>query len=644
VIDDNALARLLVETTSDAYVEVDARERIVEWSAQAERLFGWTREEAVGKHAPETISGRHRQAYAAGLRRLLTYPGSIRSERLKTTGLRKDGSEFVIEIAVSRIGAGQEARLVAFVRDVTEWQRTERGLIEAEGRYRDIVDRIEDGYFEVSFDGVYRLVNPAFCRITGFTEGELVGHSYEEFFDPDRIKLLYDAYNSVYKTGAPLQSLEYSLIAKDGTIRFVEESVSLKCDRRGRPVAFRGIRRDCTARKRAERELASAKEAAEAANRAKGEFLANMSHEIRTPMNGILGMTALALDTQLDTHQTECLVTIQSSAESLLRILNDILDFSKIESGHLELDAAPFSVREVLGAAARPLALEADVKGLRLHVEVSADVPPIVVGDPIRLRQVITNLVGNAIKFTERGSVTVAAHGASLPGGRAQLRISVSDTGIGIPAAVQEAVFEPFRQADGSITRRFGGTGLGLTISKTLVGMMGGVLSLESRPGVGSRFTFSLAMATASPDAIAAAAAQPAVAARPLTVLIAEDNVVNQKIAAGLLARRGHCTIVAQNGRDAVAAVEREAVDVVLMDVQMPEMDGFEATAAIRARERDTGRRVRIVAMTAHAMNGDRERCLACGMDGYVSKPIDREDLVKAVEQPDGAAALTPTR
>jgi PAS domain S-box-containing protein len=631
VFDNPSLARVLVETSCDAYVEVDAQECIAEWSSQAERMFGWPREAAIGMDAQLTIALRHRQAYASGLRRLLADSGVIRGERLKTTALHRDGHEFVVELAVSRVQHAGQARLVAFVRDVTEHHRAERGLIEAEGRYRDIVDRIEDGYFEVSLDGVYKLVNQAFCRITGYTEQELVGHSYEEFFDAAQIARLEAAYYNVYKSGEPLRALEYSLVAKDGTVRFVEESVSLKRDARGCAVAFRGVRRDCTARKLAEQELAKARDVAEAANRAKSEFLANMSHEIRTPMNGILGMTALALDTTLDTHQVDCLTTIRSSAESLLQILNDILDFSKIESHRLELDSISFSLHDMLGDAIRPLALQAEAKGLTFRIRVAPTIAGTLVGDPLRLRQVVTNLVGNAIKFTQQGHVHVSVRDEPFGQGRTRLHVAVLDTGIGISEDVQRAIFEPFRQADGSITRRFGGTGLGLAISKTLVEMMGGRLSLESTSGVGSTFAFSAVFASGDRADTPAASVLPP-APRALTVLVAEDNEVNQRVAVGLLARRGHCTIVVPNGHDALRAVERHPFDVVVMDVQMPGMDGLEATAAIRARERQTGGHVRIVAMTAHAMNGDRERCLASGMDGYVSKPLDRNSFLAAVE------------
>jgi PAS domain S-box-containing protein len=555
-------------------------------------------------------------------------------------------------------------------------------------------------------------------------------------------------------------------------------------DEEGRPSHLVGISEDITLAKDAAAALHEAKEAAETASRSKSEFLANVSHEIRTPMNGIIGMTELALDTDLKPEQREFLNMVKASADALLDVINDILDFSKIEAGKLDLDAVAFPLRDSLGDTMKTLALRAHKKGLELACHVLADVPDHLIGDPGRLRQIIVNLVGNAIKFTEKGEVVVRVKSQvgnsrfeedanGEPAG-VLLHFEVQDTGIGIPRDRQEAIFAPFVQADGSTTRKYGGTGLGLAISGRLVELMGGRIGVESEPGRGSTFRFSarFGRAAGAPErtpaatreslanlpvlivddnatnrrileemltnwhmkptvvesgaaalaelqraykagtpyalalldammpemdgytlasaireqvqfagtiimmlssaersaaqvggsAIAAALMKPikqselfdaimtsiGVASRseaaatpeadtvpcahPLRVLLAEDNAVNQKLATRLLQKRGHEVTVANNGREALAALENESFDVLLMDVQMPHMDGFEATAAIRTREQLTGAHLPIVAMTAHAMKGDREKCLQMGMDAYVSKPLQARELLEVVE------------
>ncbi len=394
-------------------------------------------------------------------------------------------------------------------------------------------------------------------------------------------------------------------------------------------------------------ELKEAKDEAEHANNAKSDFLARMSHEIRTPMNAVVGMTELAMESAVSLEQKEYLEGVRASAEHLTELISDILDFSKIEAGHLSLEQIPFSLRETLEAALQPLIFRARQKGLSCTLSIAPGMPDRLVGDPLRLRQIVTNLAGNAVKFTALGGVALTVEEAARQGEDVKVAVSIRDTGIGIPQEAREHIFDPFVQADGSTTRRFGGTGLGLAIVRQLAEMMGGDVSLESEPGQGSEFRFTVpfrlaggqAASGASVREISTASPQTAAGSRGLSVLVAEDIGLNQVIVTRFLEKLGHCATVVTNGREAVEAWQGGGFDLVLMDVQMPEMDGIEATRAIRGHERALGGHTPIIAMTAHVMQQDIALCREAGMDGHLDKPLKRADLERALEDINAAAS-----
>ena len=661
--------------------------------------------------------------------------------------------------------------------------RAEQDLAFDRNLLRTVVDNIPDSILAKDSEGRYLLANAAFAKLHGVeSPNQLLGKTAFDLFPKERASALHAADQQVMKATKAVQEAERSTTDSEGNIQWILMTKVPLIDENGRILGIVGVNRDITQRKQTEVDLRDAKNVAESASRAKSEFLANMSHEIRTPLNGVIGMTDLALETELTSEQREYLDTVKLSADSLLTVINDILDFSKIEAGKVDLEIHDFNFRESQETTLKTLALRADEKGLELLCEIAPEVPEVVRGDSNRLRQVVVNLVGNAIKFTSEGEVALKVHLDAEEGEDRILHFTVSDTGIGIPPDKQTLIFQPFSQADSSTTREYGGTGLGLTISMRIVEIMGGKMWVDSEVGRGTQFHFTVRLKTsekpievgtiAPPEALrdvkvlivddnrtnrrilegmlkrwemkstsvedgnealmrlcsAQNEGEPyglvltdmhmpgmdgftlieCIRQRPelstaivmmltsaghrgdgarcqelgvsayllkpirqselreaiarvlgareqkgaiplvtryslqdarepttvLRVLVAEDNPVNQLLATRLLEKRGHRVVMTANGREALAAIEKESYDLVLMDVQMPEMDGLEATTVLRAKERDRadGGHLPVIALTAHAMKGDQERCLAAGMDGYLAKPIRPQDLDAILE------------
>ena len=652
----------------------------------------------------------------------------------------------------------------------------EAALRESEEKFRTIIETTPDGYYEVDLQGNFTFFNDSICKVLGYSREEIGAMNQLEMPDETNSQKIRDAFARVQASGNPITSLAWKLADKTHSLRFVESSVSLIKDPRGNPVGFGGFIRDVTPRQRAE-VMYRAKLAAEAASRTKSEFLASMSHEIRTPLNAIIGLVELMLTLDLPHDQREDLDVVKSSAYSLLSIINNILDFSKIEAGRLEFEKAPFSFRQFMDESLKIMGMKAHEKGIELAYRVAPQTPDRLLGDPVRLRQVLLNLVDNAIKFTDAGEVIVYAAAQSQTDYEVVLHISVIDTGIGIPKDRQRSIFGAYNQGDPSTLRQYGGTGLGLAVSAQLVDLMGGNIKVKSQPSRGSRFRFtacfmmqqngeprqaqitrpelaglkvlviddndsarkitleilqdlgieatpaegpqdaleilsktkrhqapfdlllidsdlpetdgfalaelisdrqlseanrvmlltfphlkrkseleSLGIAASivkpfgaaelenvilgvlgivEPEAELSALAQKRASRTPsrtLKILVAEDTPFNQKFIQRLLDRWNHQTTIVNDGRQALEALENDSYDIVLMDVQMPVMDGYTTTRKIRNLT-SAIRNIPIIALTAHAIKGDRERCLEAGMDEYISKPIDSEILFNVIEK-----------
>jgi PAS domain S-box-containing protein len=526
-----------------------------------------------------------------------------------------------------------EFKRVCVVMDITQRKAIEEALNHEKSLLTALINSVPDLIFYKNKSGYYLGCNRAFEKFTGLTFFEIHKRNDEDIFvgQPEMQKLLdlREALekNSLLRSGMWVQKDHQKAI-------FLETIKTPFTNQQGEIIGLIGISRDLSNQKNDEIALQEAKEKAESATKAKSMFLANMSHEIRTPMNGIIGMTNILSDTDLMAEQREYVKTIQIASSTLLTIVNDILDFSKIEANQIELECIPFDFRQTLLDIQKVFKLRTDEKGLKLTIDISPDLPQMVNGDPVRLQQIFNNLLSNAVKFTEKGEISVICRKLAEDEKFTKIEVQVRDTGIGISESARKRLFKTFSQADPSTTRKYGGSGLGLVITQGLVKLMHGEIFVTSQSGKGTEFVFTLQLRKAANEiaAISAADIPQKEKQRDLRILLAEDNIINRQVAILSLKKFGFKADTVENGQEALEKVISKEYDIILMDVQMPVMDGITATQKIREFEKAENRRpIRIIAMTANAMREDKERCLAAGMDDYISKPFKPAELLKLI-------------
>ena len=563
--------------------------------------------------------------------------------------------DVAVTISPIKDHAGKIIGASGIAHDITARKHAQESLRESEERLTSIIRNAAESIYTMSLEGVFTFVSPVWTKLLGHDVSEVEGQTFVPFIHPDDIAECQAGIQRLLATGEP-QHRTYRVRHKNGSWRWHHTAGSLVNDRQGRPAYFVGVAEDVTERIHAEQELrdyASSLEAAnrtiqegkiaaEAASRSKSEFLANMSHEIRTPMTAILGFTDILLEDSVNEEAMESARIIKRNGEHLLVLINDILDLSKIEAGKCTFDLQDCSPGQIAAEVVALMKVRADAKGLPLTLEVRDDVPGTITTDPIRLRQILVNLVGNSIKFTEVGGIRVVMQLAPAGEMEDTLIFDVIDTGIGMSKEQMDLLFRPFSQVDGSASRRFGGTGLGLAISKRLAELLGGDIVVRSSPGQGSTFSLRIGagrldrLAVTREPGTALAAREPgpnAPARLACRILLAEDGPDNQRLIAFLLRKAGAEVEVAENGQIALSRVlaawqEGNPFDIVLMDMQMPVMDGYQAARQLRS----AGYRAPIIALTAHAMADDRRKCIDAGCDDYLGKPIDAKELVGFLE------------
>jgi PAS domain S-box-containing protein len=623
--------RALLATAVDGVITMESDGTIREFNAAAERIFGWRRDDIVGRNIRLLMADLDRSQRDGLLSHLNDGREGVIGESQDVLGLHKNGSHVPLRNAYGHARLADKDLYVCFVTDISERKAMEQQLRASEQQFRSLIGNIPGiSYRSLMAPGWPMVfVSAAVENLTGYPAADFLGsppkRSFGDLIHPDDHEQVARGLDAAVEKGEPFV-LEYRLLHKDGSTRWMWENGSAIFTEQGKVQWLDGVILDISGRRTMEEELRAAKERAEQAAAARAAFLANMSHEIRTPMNSILGFTDVLLQGELANDQRRHLNTVRNSARSLLRLLNEILDTAKLDKGAVELELADYNLLALIDELSSTMGSNASAKSLKLSIAYDPAMPHCLHGDELRVRQVLSNLLGNAIKFTDRGNVTLAVARENGPDGDC-VHFIVSDTGIGIPASRLAAIFEPFTQADASMNRRYGGTGLGTTICKQLAELMGGQIWATSTEGHGSAFHVVLPLMPAV-NLPALQRQAPCIKLPPLNILAADDVPQNLELLTLLLGKQGHSVTGASDGAIAVQLAAEGRFDVILMDVQMPDVDGLEATRRIRVQEAQQGRgRVPIIAMTASVLEKDREATSAAGMDGFAPKPVDMHVL-----------------
>lgn len=635
----------IIEFLPDATFVVDREGKVVSWNHAMAELTGVAKERMIGK-------GDYEYAVHLYGKRAPVLIDLILTNKVESVyGPMKYGDNtFQVETFLGRLNAGKGAHVaikasplldeqgnitgaIESVRDITKRKEAELAVKEQLVFIQALIDAIPSPIYYRDRQGVFQLCNDAFSTLVGRAHSEVIGAPLNEIFDAEFVQRHAELERPLLE-GQDQLVYESQVLSASAPINAVMVHKASHKDAEGKVLGIVSVITDISDRKRMEVELLQAKDAAEAASQAKSRFLATMSHEIRTPMNAIMGLTDITLQSDLDPKQQQDLHAVMDSARHLLDVINDILDFSKIEADRLELEEIPFNMASVLGPLGHTFASQAQKQEVALTLDVDTNIPPSLLGDPFRLRQVLINLLGNALKFTKKGEVCLKASLVKMDEeDGADVEFTVRDSGIGIPADQLKLIFESFSQAEGNISRRFGGTGLGLSISSRLVEIMGSELMVTSTPRKGSEFRFVVRFGIGRESDVPKERVEVQ-SDRSLRILVAEDNELNAKVAVQLFQRMGHDASAVYDGWDAVETLDQEDFDAVFMDLEMPNMDGLEATRRIRAGESgEKNKNIPIVAMTAHALSEVRDHCLKAGMSGFATKPIEYNRLKKAVDE-----------